>query len=85
MSVCYNVFGARDVDNITGELGDVGQMARLSGGPWWTGVEKGLGERLIIGEKGKLTGFLEEKEVVNSGISCEEFMIKGRVLGFGGG
>ena len=23
-SPCYNVFGARDVDNITGELGDVG-------------------------------------------------------------
>ena len=23
-SVCYNVFGARDVDNIAGEFGDVG-------------------------------------------------------------
>ena len=39
----------------------------------------------MIVEKGKLTGFKEEREMANGGISCEEFMIKGGVLGFGGG
>ena len=62
------------MDNITGELGDVGETARLSGGPW-----------LMIGKKGKLKGFEEETEMVNGGVSCKEFTIKGRVLGFGRG
>ena len=34
----------------------------------------------MIGEKGKLTGFEKETEMANGGVSCEEFMIKGRVL-----
>ena len=37
----------------------------------------------MITEKGKLTGFEEETEMVNGKVSCEEFTIKGRVLGFG--
>ena len=40
-SFCYNVFGARDVDNITGELGDKGKKAHLSNGPRRRGTEKG--------------------------------------------
>ena len=39
----------------------------------------------MIVEKGKLTGFKEEREMVNGRVSCEEFRIKGGVLGFGGG
>ena len=39
----------------------------------------------MIAKKGKLTGFEEEKEMANSGVSCKEFTIKGGVLGFGGG
>ena len=31
--VSYNILGARDVDNITGKLRDIGKMALLSGGP----------------------------------------------------
>ena len=73
------------MDNITGELGDVGEMACLSGGPRRRGKEKGEGERLMIGKKSKLTGFEEEMEMANGGVSCKEFTIKGRVLGFGGG
>ena len=84
-SIFYNIFGARDVDNITGELGDVGEMVCLSGGPRRRGTEKGVVERLMIGEKGKLTGFEEETEMADGGVSCREFTIKGRVLGFGGG
>ena len=38
--ICYNVFGARNVDNITGELGEVGKMAHLSCGPQRRGTEK---------------------------------------------
>ena len=60
-------------------------MARLSGGPQSRGAEKDVGERLMIGEKGKLTSFEEETKMANGGISCKEFMIKGRVLGFGRG
>ena len=59
-------------------------MVRLSGGLWRRGKEKGVGERLIIGEKGKLTGYEEETEMVDGGVSCKEFTIKGGVLGFGG-
>ena len=73
------------MDNITGELRDVGKMTCLSGGPWWRGTEKGVGERLMICEKGKLMCFKEETEMANGRISFKEFMIKGRVLGFGGG
>ena len=73
------------MDYIAGELSDVGSMARLSGGPWRRGTEKGYSKGLMICEKGKLTGFEEKTEMVNGGISCKEFTIKGRVLGFGGG
>ena len=84
-SVCYNVFSTKDVENITGELEDVGEMAGLSGGPQRRGTEKGEGEMLMIGKKGKLTGFEEETEMSNGGVSCKEFTIKDGVLGFGGG
>ena len=60
-------------------------MACLSGGPRRRGTEKGVGERLMIGEKGELTGFEEETEMADGGVSCKEFTIKGGVLGFGGG
>ena len=73
------------MDNITSELGNVGKIARLSGGPQRRGTEKGEGERLMIGKEGKLTGFEEESEMANGGVSCKEFTIKGGVLGFGGG
>ena len=39
----------------------------------------------MICDKGKLTGFEEETEMADSGVSCMEFMIKGGVLGFGRG
>ena len=73
------------MDNITGELGDVGKMARLSGGPWRRGTEKGKGKRLMISKEGKLMGFEEESEMGNGRVSCKEFTIKGGVLGFGRG
>ena len=58
---------------------------KLSGGPRQRGKEQGVGERFMIGEKGKITGFKEESEMANGGISCKEFTIKGTVLGFGRG
>ena len=76
--------GTWTLDNITGELGDVGKMARLSGRTHRRGTEKGVGERLMIGEKGKLMGFEEETEMAYGGVSSKEFMIKGGVLGFRG-
>ena len=36
--VCYNIFEARDMDNITGELGDVGKMACLHDREEWKRV-----------------------------------------------
>ena len=60
-------------------------MVCLSGGPRRRGSEKGECERLMIGKKGKFTGFKEETEMVDYGISCEEFYVKGGVFGFGGG
>ena len=38
----------RDVDYVTGEFGDVGEMARLSGRPWGRGPEKGVGKRFFF-------------------------------------
>ena len=35
----------------------------------------------MIGEKGKFAGFKGKSEMVNGGVSCKEFMIKGGVLG----
>ena len=73
------------MDNITGELRDVGKMAHLSGGPRRRGTEKGVGERLVICEKGKLAGFKEETKMADCGVSCKEFKIEGGELGFGRG
>ena len=73
------------MDYITGEFGDVGKMARLSGGPRRRRTEQGRGKRLMICEKGKLTCLEEESEMANGGVSCEEFTIKCRILGLGGG
>ena len=39
----------------------------------------------MIHEKGKISGFKEEMEMMNCGISCKEFFVKGVILGFGGG
>ena len=60
-------------------------MACLSGRPRRRGTEKGKGKWLMIGEKGKQTGFEEETEMSNGRVKCEEFTIKGGVLGFGVG
>ena len=47
-------------------------MAHLSGGPQRRGTKKGMGERLMIGEKGKLMSFEEETEVTDGGVNCKE-------------
>ena len=47
------------MDNVTGEFGDVGKMARLSGGPRRRGTEKSVGKRFMFGEQGKNSGFKE--------------------------
>ena len=51
------IFRARDMDNVIGKFGDVGEMACLSGRPQWRGAEKGVGKRFMIGEQGKFSGF----------------------------
>ena len=79
--LCYNVFGARDMDNITGEL----KRCRQDGMSVWRTTAERYCERLMICEKGKLTGFEEETEMMDGGVSCKEFTIKGGVLGFGEG
>ena len=53
------------MDNITGKFENICKMACLSGGPRWGGAEKGKCERLMIGIKGKLTGFKEKTEMVD--------------------
>ena len=52
------------MDNITGEFGDVGKMAPLSGGPQQRGMEKGKGKLLMIGKKDKLTALEGDLELV---------------------
>ena len=37
--VANYIVGAKDMDYVTGKFGDVGKMARLSGGPLWRGTE----------------------------------------------
>ena len=51
------ILGARDVENITGNLRDIDKMVLLSGRPRRRGMEQGKCQRFMIGEKGKLTGF----------------------------
>ena len=53
------------MDIITGEFKDVGKMACLSGGPRRRGMEKGIGERLVICEKSKLAGCEKESEMAD--------------------
>ena len=73
------------MENVTGEFRDIGKMACLSGGPKQRGIEKGAGKRLMIGEQGKNSGFKEQTEMADGGVSCKEFTIKGGVFGLGGG
>ena len=70
-------------NNATGEFGDVGEMACLSGRPRRRGTEKSLDKRLMIGEQGKNSGFKEKTEMADGGVSCKGFTIEGGVLGFG--
>ena len=72
------------MDNITGEFRNIGEMELLSGRPRRRGGEKGKCERLIIGEKGKLTGFKEKMEMGERGVGSQEFSVEGGVLGLGG-
>ena len=37
------IFEARNVENVAGEFGNIGKMARLSGEPQWRESEKGKG------------------------------------------
>ena len=75
--VCNHVLGAREVDNITCKLGKV---ESLSGGPRRRETEKGVGERLMIGVKGKLEGFKDEAEMANDRVICKEFTSKAEYL-----
>ena len=51
------------LDNITGKFGNISEVACLSGGPQQRVAEQGKFERLMIGMKGKITGFKEKTEV----------------------
>ena len=59
------IFGARDVDNVTGELGNISEMARLLGRPWQRGSKKGECEGFMIGEKGEFKGFKKETKMAD--------------------
>ena len=62
------IFETRDVDYVTGKLGDIGKMACLSGGPRQRGAEKGVGKGFMIGEKGEFSSFKEKTEMADRGI-----------------
>ena len=79
------VIGARDKDNITCKLRDVGEMEVLSGGPRRRGAEQDLCQGLVICEKGKFTTLQEKTEMADGGVGCQEFSVKGGVFGFGRG
>ena len=66
--VSSSILGARDVDNITGKLGDVDKMALLSGGPWRRGVVQDMCQGLVVREKGKFSTFQEKKEMAERGV-----------------
>ena len=75
-------FSSWDVYDVTGELGDVGKMALLSGGPGRRGVKQGLRQGLVVGEESEFTTLQEKSEVTNKGICCHKLSVKGGVLGF---
>ena len=77
-----SILSSGDVDNVTGELGDIGKMALLSGGPGQRGEEKGVHQGLVVGEKGEFKTLQEETEVTNGGIGCQKLSVEGRVFGF---
>ena len=63
-----HVLRARDVDNFTSKLRDVGKMALLWGGPMRRGVEQGVCQGLVVREKGKFTSFQEKAEMADGGV-----------------
>ena len=69
------IIRTREVENVTGEFGDVGEMAR------WNRKEYGF----MIGEQGKNSGFKEKIGMADGGVSCKEFTIKVGVFGLGRG
>ena len=73
------------MDNVASKLCYVSKVTLLAGGPRRRRTEKGGGQRLVISEQGKFAGFEEKAEMANGGVSCQEFTVKGRIFGLGGG
>ena len=79
------ILSSKDVDNITGELGDVGDVALLPGGPRRRGAEQGVHQGFVVSEESELPTFQEKSEMTNGGVSCQKLSVKGGVFGLSGG
>ena len=53
------------MDNSTGKLREIGEMALLLGGPRRRGAKQGECQGLMVCEKGKYTSFLEKMEMAD--------------------
>ena len=68
------------MDNVTGKIGDVGQVALLPGGLWQRQTEQGMRQRFFVSEQDE-----QDPEVTNCRVSSQELPVEGGVLEFGGG
>ena len=76
--ICKGILYTRNMDNVTGKLSAVGQVA-LPGGPGWRRAEQGLHQRFVVSEQGELSPVQKEMEVTNCRVSSQEIPVEGGV------
>ena len=80
-SICHDILGAREVNEVTGKLQEEVQLPLLPGQPGRRNSEQRVCERFVVIEQCKIPTFQEETEVSHGGVSIQELMVEGRVMG----
>jgi hypothetical protein len=83
--ICYYICRTREMGEGNVEFIEEGKVGLFSGGKGGTGLGKSSDKGFVIREEGEGTSFDEEAEMEEGKVDGQEFTVKGRVAGFGGG
>ena len=84
-SISNSILSTRNMNNITGQLSNIGQMALLPEGPRRRGTEQNVHQRLVVREEGEFLSYQEKTKMMHGRISSQQLPVKGGVFGLGGG
>ena len=69
--------------DVRSEFGSVGEVPLLSGGPWRRHPVHCGDQGFVVIEEPELLAFLQEPEVADGELSCQQFSVEGEVLDLG--